>query len=155
MDIKVLKKIIKKEGDYTDWYYDTSNNVKIYCEVSRHEKMGTLNGYVTLSEVDKFDMSKLSEEFLVRKIEVHGGVTYTRHYPEDNKYVIGFDCAHYNDLVPSYLESEKFGMGLITGPCYREMAYVKSECESLAEQISLLDKSYIRYLKLKNIYKNE
>lgn len=65
-------------------------------------------------------------------VSVHGGLTYAE--PADESvardaaprgwWVIGFDCAHGGDLVPLY------GVG----GTYRDIAYVRGECASLAKQ---------------------
>lgn len=61
-------------------------------------------------------------------LSVHGGVTY--HQEHDEFFRIGFDCAHADDLCPGY--SGMLGRGI-----YRDLPYVKSECESLAAQLAL------------------
>lgn len=87
------------------------------------------------------------------RIRVHGGITYTRechghvcHVPKpgepDNVWWVGFDCAHWGDRRP---EDSRQGSAmeqlLGDGWCfmreahaYRDVAYVKAECESLAGQ---------------------
>lgn len=87
--------------------------------------------------------------------DVHGGITYARecqgevcHVPEpgepEDLWWVGFDCCHYMDLAPVMVQLDSlipelaaiktrypaFDSGLV----YREVAYVKREVESLAEQ---------------------
>lgn len=142
MDKELLNKIIEKEGDYLEWIYTTKNGLEFKCEIKRHSLFKCLNGYVTISEYDKFkDYNNITNNVIV-----HGGITYERIYNKDFK--IGFDCNHYDDLTPNdYVISFK----LIKNETYKDMSFVKKECESLAEQISILDKSYNRYMKLKKI----
>lgn len=82
--------------------------------------------------------------------EVHGGLTYSApcqdddrpkreqicHVPKpgepDDVWWLGFDCGHGGDLMPSHNEFSKFSM---PGK-YRDLAYAKAECESLAKQAS-------------------
>lgn len=80
-------------------------------------------------------------------LDVHGGITFTAfcdeahgegrgicHIPApgepDRVWWFGFDCAHYNDLSPS---RDCFGGGE-----YRNVAYVASECASLAKQLKAM-----------------
>lgn len=67
---------------------------------------------------------------------VHGGVTYSRqdgdHLPPGFWY--GFDCGHTRDLSPYVWERyPDFRRG---DEVYRDVAYVRAECESLAEQLA-------------------
>ncbi len=83
-------------------------------------------------------------------LQAHGGLTYNS-YDNNNNWVIGFDCAHYQDLSPYFLlnEEEKYSFG--QRGTYRDMKYVKSECENLAEQASKFSKSIVRYNKISQI----
>lgn len=81
-------------------------------------------------------------------VQVHGGLTYTDkchgeicHVPKpgepDDVWWFGFDCAHAYDLAPKMQELfEGFGMKLDRDETYRDMAYVRAEVESLAEQLA-------------------
>ena len=79
--------------------------------------------------------------------EVHGGLTYSDfcqgnicHVPKpgepDNVYWLGFDCGHYHDYQPAYPGdlNLRFGHERV----YRDIAYVKQQCEELAKQASCL-----------------
>ena len=63
---------------------------------------------------------------------VHGGITYCadrepKQEPDGNWW-LGFDCAHSGDLSP--------GLGFsFSGDIYRDIEYVKAECEALAQQL--------------------
>ncbi len=78
---------------------------------------------------------------------MHGGLTFADscqetedesrgicHVPEkgqpDNVWWFGFDCAHSGDVCPKYDLSHS---GYET---YKNIAYVKLECENLARQLS-------------------
>lgn len=74
-------------------------------------------------------------------MRVHGGLTYAQdHEPygePDGLWWFGFDCAHCDDLIPSFAESRIYSdsmRGLPKG-IYRDQAYVVSECQSLAAQL--------------------
>ncbi len=90
-------------------------------------------------------------------VSVHGGLTYAdacddgficHTVPpggEDNVWWLGFDCAHYMDLVPSMKLVEKeiqekdpgnrLG-NMDTWSTYRNFEWVKKETEALADQLS-------------------
>lgn len=84
--------------------------------------------------------------------DVHGGLTYSDRCQEDKEHGIchvpepgrpeeiwwlGFDCAHLGDLVPG-MESVYRDAGvyqrLTRTHVYRDVAYVRDECTSLARQ---------------------
>jgi hypothetical protein len=112
------------------------------CLILRNDQ-GNLCGYVAVPPdhpgINRDDLS------------VHGGVTYGSkchgnicHVPEpgepDDVYWIGFDCAHWRDVRPG---SEVFWrkIGIETDDpkaTYKDINYVRGECESLAAQLALL-----------------
>lgn len=64
--------------------------------------------------------------------DVHGSLTFSgelRGFPGSHWY--GFDCAHYHDLQPAFLERGYAE----PDQAYRDIAYVRRECRSLAEQL--------------------
>jgi len=90
--------------------------------------------------------------------DVHGGLTFSGFCVEDDKehgichvpadgesdrvWWLGFDCAHGGDASPGR-EARYRAMGMApqsfewhAGAVYRTLAYVKSECASLARQLS-------------------
>lgn len=95
------------EPDYLAWIEED-----LHCAVIRTES-GHLCGYVMLPD----NCPELNEADL----SVHGGITYNK----DGW--IGFDCAHYRDLVPGY--------DFCNQEIYRNLTYVKSEVKYLCEQI--------------------
>lgn len=81
-------------------------------------------------------------------VEVHGSLTYSDkcHEPichtakpgePDEVWWLGFDCAHAWDLCPGMIaDLAKIGMNHhFEHEVYRDLAYVKAEIESLAEQL--------------------
>ncbi len=69
----------------------------------------------------------------------HGGLTFSNHchgnvchVPQagepDHVWWLGFDCAHYMDLVP--------GLKFFSEGTYKDEQYVRAECEALALQAS-------------------
>jgi hypothetical protein len=80
-------------------------------------------------------------------VEVHGGLTYADlcdgaegegicHVPNEgepaNVWWLGFDCAHYMDVVPSMLQYHAAD----SHSSYKDLAYVRSEVNSLADQLA-------------------
>ena len=133
-----LEDKIKKEGDYYEWEYTAQNGSIIKCYLQRHGSMGHLCGYVILTKDNKF----WSKDYDEIPVQVHGGLTYASVDDNDN-WVVGFDCAHSGDLVPSFQK-----VHLNVNDIYRDKEYVVSECESLAEQLSEWSISKIRDVKL-------
>lgn len=120
------KKKIKSEGNYKEWIYDTKNGLQFKCFIRRNMRMNNLCGYVEITKDNKlFGLNYLDIEI---PLNVHGGITWSD--LENDNWIFGFDCAHYNDMV----FTENFiprGSGE-----YKDMDYVTKECEQLAEQLS-------------------
>ena len=72
-------------------------------------------------------------------ISVHGGVTYQDVLPQlENKIVIGFDCAHYGDLMKcpeKYKGTGIENMSMYSEGVWRDEEYCVNECESMAQQL--------------------
>jgi hypothetical protein len=143
MNKEYLKELIEKEGNSLEWNYTCSNGVIISCSIHRND-LKALCGYITLTK----DSSLYGVVYDELNIQVHGGLTYNG-YDENENWVIGFDCAHHGDLTPYFLLNEDFPF--YSDGEYRDMQYVKSECESMAEQASIFSKSIERYNKISQI----
>ena len=143
MNKEQLKELIEKEGDSLLWNHTCSNNVTIECSIHRNV-VKALCGYITLTP----DNSLYGVGYDDLDLQAHGGLTYNS-YDDNNNWVIGFDCAHHGDLTPYFLLDEDSVFGL--RGTYRDMQYVKSECENLAEQASKFSKSIVRYNKISQI----
>ena len=67
-------------------------------------------------------------------ISVHGGITYSSWgydpIPRNGEWWFGFECAHAGDLVPGIRSGSR-------GDVFRDEAYVREQCESLAAQLSV------------------
>lgn len=110
--------------------------------------MGAWCGYVGVPKAHA-DFGK--EYGALEDIDVHGGLTYGREcqgvvcHAVDNddtaRWWFGFDCAHFCDTVPKIeglMASMKptFFEGHTWAPKYRDLAYVRAEVESLANQLA-------------------
>lgn len=122
MNKERLQSIIQREGDYKEFYVKG-----IKCVIRRHESLKTLMGYVYLTK--HFD--EWGKDYDRLEITCHGGLTYSD--TEGEYWVIGFDCAHSQDLVPSmsiHSTDNIFWQGT-----YRDMEYVESELRNIIEQL--------------------
>jgi hypothetical protein len=140
-EIQSINELIKKEGDQKEWIFTCKNGILFKCYIRRVPRAGHLCGYVHLTT----DSDYYGYEYDDIPVVCHGGLTYASEH--ENEWVIGFDCAHYGDLQPFYTDMEIYGN---TGT-YRDMEFVKKECESICEQISTKSKSHYRTIKLNNI----
>lgn len=107
---------------------------------------GALCGYVGISEGHKYFDHTHCESI---DLEVHGGITYGHkcqgpvcHVPDpgepDDVFWLGFDCAHARDLVPNEVDFQRRHGLTLAGSEYRDIAYVREQCEHLAEQLAAL-----------------
>ena len=137
--MKEIFDLIKKEGDTKEWIYTCENGIQFKCYIRRVPRSGHLCGYVHLTP----DNDYYGYEYDDIPVNCHGGLTYGSEH--DNEWVIGFDCAHYQDLQPFYTEQELYSG---SENQYRDMEFVKHQCESICEQISIKSKSHQRTNKL-------
>ena len=143
MNKEYLKELIEKEGDELKWDYTCSNGVIIHCSIHRNS-VKALCGYITLTK----DSSLYGVGYDELNINTHGGLTYDG-YDKNENWVIGFDCAHYGDLTPYFILSDDYPFNSFGE--YRDMEYVKKQCESMAEQASVFSKSIERYNKINQL----
>jgi hypothetical protein len=110
------------------------------CMVIRHTSLGHLCGYCGVGRDHPYYKAMDSEV----PVDVHGGVTWSNEMiggPEDDKFIkpfgsvwwIGFDAGHSYDLTPSFKELGIGGIG-----SYKDIDYMRSECNKLAIQLGLL-----------------
>lgn len=131
-DFKALKKAFKEGKTIHKGPWDNEPNefsfidevTKLECIILRNMELGHLCGYVVFPEGKDYDLDSLS---------VHGGVTYSDYQSRcDNKYCIGFDCAHYDDWSP-YIMFRLFSNSVDS--TYKDIEFVKAECIKLAKQL--------------------
>jgi hypothetical protein len=131
------------EPDKAQWI---DQGTGLDCLIVRN-RLGTLCGYVGIPAGHPWHGWDYDEV----PAHVHGGLTYADrcqedqehgicHVPEpgrpDDVWWLGFDCGHLGDLVPG-MESVRRAAGLTRmsrDEVYRDVAYVRSECERLAAQ---------------------
>lgn len=97
---------------------------------------GHLCGYIKIPETNPF----YNKEYEDLDLTCHGGITYES--MESTGFWIGFDCAHACDLSPGdeiyNNKLKEMGIPFFKSretQIYRNFAYVKTECESLVDQV--------------------
>ena len=77
-------------------------------------------------------------------VSVHGGVTFSGHLIElGNKWVFGYDCAHYGDKTLCPPELLNLGLeDMFSDGIWRDEDFCIEGCESLAKQLKLLGDGY-------------
>lgn len=152
-----------------DFKVFTAHGLK--CLVLRHKKMGHLCGYVQIPrgtllwdelkkksprKVFRFGDRKISSRTCgydrkpLRGLDCHGGLTFSgpmHFYRARRGLWVGFDCAHFTDLVPGLLRDLE-ACGIDTSyhyesGTYKDLAFVEAQCRSLAKQISEVN-HYVR-----------
>lgn len=122
-----------------DFYEFTHKGVKcmirrgFYREGINLERVfgGYLCGYVQLPDNHPWKDKKLNIE-----ADVHGGITFNDTWDFTYGHWVGFDCAHFLDLIPSNKNLYQFfEENDVFKHEYRDFKYVKTECENLAEQV--------------------
>lgn len=129
------------EPDYEAWRSATG----FPCIVRRND-LGAWCGYVGVPPEHPWHGRSPVDEQNYVDARVHGGLSYADkcdpelgvcHVPEsgesDDFWWLGFDTAHGFDLVPG----SGFRISL-QGQAYRDLAYVKQQCENLARQAAEL-----------------
>ena len=120
---KARAKYVRDEPDYLSFKYKGTK-----CEIKRNSAMLFLCGYTSFVLYQPYDVNYYRKNLV--NIDVHGGVTYFKVKP-CGKIKIGFDCAHYNDLIPTL----SIQAGEKDGEEYRTIAFVKKEIRRMVDQI--------------------
>jgi hypothetical protein len=147
----MFEKIWEQEPDKLD-FVDEVTGYK--CLVLRQQRHKNLCGYVFLPK-DHIFYGKVSEEVWdndeLRHIKVHGGVNFAGYFDfTESDYVIGFDCAHAFDIVPSIYElipdiyskfiiEDGLEVDFSKNSTYKTVEYVTDECKKLAKQLKKTD----------------
>lgn len=109
------------------------------CKILRVITMGHLCGYVGIPETHKHYKKGYDDLNRIDELQVHGGLTFSNKMnDEDGLWYFGFDAAHRFDLMP--LISRRLFRPSIESQEYRDMSYMKKECEKLAEFLAKVEK---------------
>jgi len=129
------------EPDRLEWRY-----LGLPCLMVRNVEMGNWCGYVAVPPGHPWH-GKTDDAL---DVEVHWGLSYTArcaghicHVPEpgepDDVWWLGFDCGHAYDVMP--FTAKRFGAYAVLEAAglpatrYRDVAFVRAECEKLADQV--------------------
>lgn len=115
-----IRGVWDNEPDQVKW-----EHAGLDCMIQRVQYLGTLCGYVRVPE----GHPAYEKDYHDVAVSVHGGLTFSDEINGD-KWWVGFDCAHSGDLTP--------GVTVFKGDVYRDVAYVKAEVESLADQLAAM-----------------
>ncbi|MEO1658280.1 MAG: hypothetical protein AAFR65_11195 [Pseudomonadota bacterium] len=123
------------EGGAENGLYDEEFEASGFtCKIIVHTTLGHLCGYVRLPA----DHPMWGKDYDDVTADVHGGLTYARdHAPldeSDGGWWLGFDCAHYGDLVPSVVEQA--GLPPRDHETLRDNRFVRCELKRLAQQLA-------------------
>ncbi|UQF11345.1 hypothetical protein [Vagococcus lutrae] len=113
-----LAKKITSEGDRKEFQYKGYQ-----CLIKRVSGMGHLCGYVFIP----FKHKRYATNSLENDLKVHGGITYCDWL--EGQWALGFDCAHFGDLVPNFNYTHTIFN------TYRDMRFVQRELINLVKQL--------------------
>lgn len=128
----MIDKLIEQEGNTKQFEY---KGYECLIFRAKPDTLGHLCGYVKLPKTHKY----FNKSYDNIQIEVHGGLTYSGMSETGGEYFtegywIGFDCAHFGDLVPvmnnnfpSFLKEDNVP--------YRDMEYVEQEIKNMVDQL--------------------
>jgi hypothetical protein len=107
--------------------------------IMHRNPMGAWCGYVGVPSTHQYFKKHYDE----CDVSVHGGLTYANecqgdicHPGEDERWWLGFDCAHAYDLIPAWQDSSFRLAAAHKRDTYRDEAYVTAEVKKLAEQLA-------------------
>jgi hypothetical protein len=125
---KVLD-IIQYEPNYHRFMY---KNFK--CVIRRNMHSGILCGYVGLPITHKYYKKNYDDI----PVDVHGGLTFANEleHEADGLYYIGFDCAHWRDLMPFYWMTTTYtSTHEDEETTYKTFDYVQQEIKNMVDQL--------------------
>jgi hypothetical protein len=140
--IEEINSLIDKEGDIYNWNYKGFR-----CSLKRN-LLRCWCGYVTIPIEIPIDLKE--DDYY--PFDCHGGVTYQEFSDENKCWTVGFDCAHYNDLVPYYYEISLPGKKLDDSVEYRTKDFAIKQTNGIVDQILSIT-SIRRNLRIDSILK--
>lgn len=138
------------EPDRVEWRHEG-----LPCLI-RRGPLGALCGYVAVPPEHPWHGAHYDDV----PASAHGGLTFADrchgeicHVPQpgepDDVWWFGFDCGHYQDLIPEFCkriaDGAYYAPILTEGVSYRDVAYVRAETLELAEQV-VSAPAWIEYL---------
>ena len=99
--------------------------------ILQHPGMGHLCGYVLIPEGHPLHATTVIGDYDTPDVDVHGGLTWAGPLEDREGVWLGFDCAHYTDVVPAMAAQ---GM-CMEGSTFKDAEFVHHELFHLAEQL--------------------
>lgn len=130
------------EPDLCQW-----ENYGLVCLTIRDMKLGMWRGFVALTQ-DHIGFGKPLEELILEpwglNLQVHGGVSVSGKLPSKykdfnkDKWWIGFECGHGEDLLPLVkLDSnDPIDASIMDNQSYKDIHFVRRETNRLAKQLA-------------------
>jgi hypothetical protein len=131
------------KGEWTDELDHIAFEHKgVPCIIHRSPSSGALCGYAAVPPGHPWHGKRYQDI----DADVNGGLSYGEacqgaicHVPKpgepDDVYWLGFDCAHGHDISPAHSQFGDHFMGGEHFSTYKDVAFVRRDCERLAEQI--------------------
>lgn len=110
----------KAEPDHILWL-DAITGYR--CIIRRSDVTGALCGYVCVNRSHPYHGKSHIE---IDDIDIHGGLTYSELCSDTGQWILGFDCAHADDLCPIIPFDWAY---------YRNINYVENEIIGLKQQL--------------------
>jgi hypothetical protein len=136
----------ESEPDQEEWVHKPTG---YKCKIWRHPNLLHLCGYVGIPHGHAWYGQAYNDETKLPQPLVHGGVTFSGRMPETKGravWWIGFDCGHAGDMSPGILVSllgiNHDTTSLLYSDEYRDIDYVRSECNLLANNLYRIDEEY-------------
>jgi hypothetical protein len=133
------------EPSHEEWVHTPT---RYKCKIRRHPDFLHLCGYVGIPYGHVWYGQSYNDTNAVSP-PVHGGVTFSGRMPETKGRAVwwlGFDCGHSGDMSPGILMKL---MGIELTPLlrlaneeYRDIDYVRSECNLLADNLYRIDEEH-------------
>lgn len=130
MDKTISMNKWESEPDYLEFIYKGFK-----CFIKRNH-FQALCGYVVVPEGNTLYLKNHTDI----NIDCHGGLTYSE--KEVNNWVIGFDCAHYDDFCPGLIKYSSTYDEETYEETYKDMNYVTNELHGIVDQLILTQEDH-------------
>jgi hypothetical protein len=134
------------EPDHEEWVHTPT---RYKCKIWRHPKLLHLCGYVGIPYGHAWYEQTYNSDKGMPSPLVHGGVTFSGRMPETKGravWWVGFDCGHAGDMSPgilmTLLDIDHTPLTRLANEEYRDIAYVRNECNLLATNLYRIDEEH-------------
>lgn len=115
------------EPDYLDGVHKN-----ISWQIKRNPSMGFLLGYISIPETSRVSLKSPYHEYMELYFP-RGGITYE--HTENNVTTYGFDCGHYDQIIPVMMGIEVFSIEKNPHAKYVDIKTVKTEIEKMIDSL--------------------